>query len=197
MPYVDLAFRLSGATVPVDHGYALYSAISRLTPEIHDAKEIGVHPVRGLFTGNGALSLTERSRLILRLPDEKIRVFLKLAGKSLDVDGHRLRVGVPETRVLRPAAALYARLVTIKGFMEPQTFLQAAQRQLQEMGVTAELRLGERKTFRVKDKQVVGFEMLATGLSAEDSIKLQEIGIGGRRRMGCGVFVQKRNSRES
>jgi CRISPR-associated protein Cas6 len=47
MPYVDLAFRLTGSKVPVDHGYALYSAISRLLPQIHEAKNIGVHPIRG------------------------------------------------------------------------------------------------------------------------------------------------------
>jgi len=47
MPYVDLAFRLTGSKVPVDHGYALYSAISRLLPEIHGAKNIGVHPIWG------------------------------------------------------------------------------------------------------------------------------------------------------
>ena len=38
MPYVDLAFRMTGTKVPVDHGYALYSAISRLLPEIHRKK---------------------------------------------------------------------------------------------------------------------------------------------------------------
>jgi len=27
------------------------------------------------------------------------------------------------------------------------------------------------------------------GLTAEESIKLQEIGLGGRRHMGCGIFV--------
>jgi Cas6 Crispr len=47
MPSVDLAFRLTGSKVPVDHGYALCSAISRLLPEIHGAKNIGVHPARG------------------------------------------------------------------------------------------------------------------------------------------------------
>lgn len=189
MLHVDLSFRLTGPVVPVDHGYALYSAVSRLVPEIHDTKEIGIHPIRGFYSGNGELRLTEWSRLTLRLPDDCIRIYLKLAGKALDVDGHRLRVGVPETWLLRPAAALYTRLVTIKGFMEPEPFLEAAQRQLQTMGVTAELRLGARRTFRIKDKQVVGFEMLATGLAAEDSVKLQEIGLGGRRHMGCGVFV--------
>lgn len=189
MPHVDLAFRVMGITLPVDHGYALYSSISRLVPEIHNAKEIGVHPVRGRYVGDGSLRLSPSSRLIFRLPDDHIQPFLKLAGRSLEVDDHRLRVGVPETRVLRPAANLYARLVTIKGFMEPDTFLEAARRKLQEMGVTADLRVGERRTLRVKDKQVVGFEITALGLDAEDSIRLQEAGIGGRRHMGCGVFV--------
>jgi len=189
MSTIDLAFRLMGTAVPVDHGYALYAAINRVMPELHDAKDIGVHPVRGRFDGNGCLLMAPASRLIIRTPDDRIREFLKLAGKTIEVDGHRFRVGVPEVRALRPAAALYARLVTIKGFMESEQFLDAARRQLEAMGATAKLELGERRTFRVKDKQVVGFEMLATELDAEDSIKLQEVGIGGRRRMGCGVFV--------
>jgi CRISPR-associated protein Cas6 len=189
MPVVDLAFRLIGTRIPVDHGYALYAAINRIVPKLHDANDIGVHPVRGRFDGNGCLVLLPTSRLIVRTPDERIQEFLKLAGKTLEVDGHRLRVGVPEVRVLRPAAALYARLVTIKGFMEPEQFLDATRRQMETMGWTAKLQPGERRTFRVKDKQVVGFEMLAMELDAEDSVKLQEVGLGGRRRMGCGVFV--------
>lgn len=192
MPFVDLAFRLMGTKLPVDHGYALYSAISRLIPKIHHAKEVGVHPVRGQYSGEGNLQLMPSSRLIFRLPDDCIRPYLKLAGKILEVDGHKLRVGVPETRLLRPAAALYSRVVTIKGFMEPEAFLEAARRQLQAMGVTVDLRVGERRTFRVKDKQVVGFEVMALDLNAEDSIRLQEVGIGGRRRMGCGILVAMR-----
>jgi CRISPR-associated protein Cas6 len=193
MPTVDLAFKLMGSRIPVDHGYALYAAINRLVPELHDAQDIGVHPVRGRFDGNGCLLLSPASRLIVRTPDQRIREFLKLAGKTLEVDGNRFRVGVPEVRALRSMAVLCARLVTIKGFMETEPFIEAAKRQLETMAVTAALQLGERRTFRIKDKQVVGFEMLATELDAEDSIKLQEIGIGGRRRMGCGVFVEVRS----
>lgn len=194
MPHVDLAFRVMGPTLPVDHGYALYSAINRVVPALHDARDIGVHPIRGRYVGEGSLHLTPSSRLVIRLPDDRIRPFLKLAGRTLDVDGQLLHVGVPETRALRPAASLYARLVTIKGFMEPEVFLEAARRQLQGMDVTADLHLGARRTFRVKDKQVVGFEVTALGLDAKDSVRLQEVGIGGRRRMGCGVFVPMRRS---
>ncbi len=189
MPYVDLAFRLTGTTVPVDHGYALYAAVSQLVPEIHGAKEIGVQPIRGVYGGDGILHLAAFSRLILRLPDDQIRLYLQLAGKKLEVDGYSLRVGVPEVRTLRPAARLRARLVTIKGFLEESPFLEAAKRQLQSLSVTGEVLLGERRTFRIKEKQVVGFEVAVNGLTAEESLTLQEHGLGGRRRMGCGVFV--------
>jgi len=189
MVYVDLAFRVNGTKLPVDHGYALYASLNRLIPALHESKEVGVHPIRGRYTGDGLLSLIPSSRLILRLPSESISTYLKLAGKALDVDGHRLRLGVPEVRALKPVASLYSRLVTIKGFMEPEPFLEAARRQVAQLGVQAELALGERRTLRVKGKQVVGFEVLVTGISTEDSLKLQEKGLGGRRHLGCGVFV--------
>jgi len=189
MVYVDLAFRVNGTKLPVDHGYALYASLNRLIPALHESKEVGVHPIRGRYTGDGLLSLIPSSRLILRLPSERISTYLKLAGKAIEVDGHKLRLGVPEVRPLRPVAALYSRLVTIKGFLEPETFIEAAKRKLEQEKIKAELTLGERRTFRVKDKQVVGFEVLATDLTAEDSIALQEKGLGGRRHLGCGVFV--------
>ncbi|MGH7853019.1 MAG: type I-MYXAN CRISPR-associated protein Cas6/Cmx6, partial [Candidatus Binatia bacterium] len=187
MPYVDLAFKLTGSKVPVDHGYVLYSAISRILPEIHGAKNIGVHPIRGTYSGNGELMLRDSSRLVIRLESERIGEFLKLAGKSLGIDSHTLRVGIPEVRPLRPRASLYSRLVTIKGFMEPASLLESAKRQLEKLGVSAEIQLGERRTLRVKDKQVVGFEVAAAGIDAEDSLRIQESGLGGRRHMGCGV----------
>lgn len=186
---VELSFCLNGRAIPVDHGYALYAALNRLVPELHSAKGIGVQPIRGAYYGNGMLYLTGFSRLVLRLPDDQIWLYLKLAGKKLEVDGHPLRVGVSEVRALRPAPTLYSRLVTIKGFVEPETFLAAVKRQLQERVGTADLRLGERRTLRVKDKRVVGFETIAEGLNAENSLKLQDDGLGGRRRFGCGVFV--------
>ena len=189
MPSVDLAFRLNGAAVPVDHGYALYAALSRIVPEIHAAKEVGVQPIRGVYNGNGKLHLEDFSRLILRLPDEQIRSYLKLAGRRLEVDEHPLSVGVPEIRTLLLAPRLRARLVTIKGFLKEEEFLEAAKRQLQSLGIAGEALLGQRRTFRIKDKQVVGFEIGVTQLTAEESLTLQEQGLGGRRKMGCGVFV--------
>jgi CRISPR-associated protein Cas6 len=127
--------------------------------------------------------------LAIRLPQDQIRPVLKLAGKIADVDGHALRIGVPNARALLPVANLRARLVTIKGFLDAESFVEAAKRQLHSLGIAREFLLGIRRTLRVKDKQVVGFEVAVTELTAEESLILQERGLGGRRRMGCGVFV--------
>lgn len=205
---VDLAFRVRGATVAVDHGYALLGAISRVWPEVHGDEAIGVHPIGGRLVGERRLALTEGSRLTLRLPAARIAEALRLAGQRLEVDGSMLAVGVPTVRTLRPATTLLSRLVVIKGFMEPGVFLEAARRQAVAFGIGGRLALvarsfpgavegrtaraaGEpiRRTLRIRDKTVVGFALAATELSAEESLRLQEAGLGGRRRFGCGVFV--------
>ena len=109
-------------------------------------------------------------------------------------DRHHIRLGIPTARPLLPSAKLYSRLVTIRGFMEVPEFLEAANRQLSELEITAKLELPKedrsrhRRIITVKDKKIVGFSLVVHGLSDEDSIKLQAHGIGGRRAMGCGIF---------
>jgi CRISPR-associated protein Cas6 len=52
-------------------------------------------------------------------------------------------------------------------------------------------RAGEpkRRVVRIKGVAITGYSLLVTELSAADSIKLQESGLGGRRHLGCGFFV--------
>jgi CRISPR-associated endonuclease/helicase Cas3 len=45
-----------------------------------------------------------------------------------------------------------------------------------------------RRVLRIGGKRVVGFAVRVTGLTPQESLLLQEVGVGGRRRMGCGVF---------
>ena len=195
---VDLAFGLTGLQpIPADHGYALYAAVSRCLPVVHQQEGIGIHPIAGRQVGNRQLALQPWSRLTVRVSDEKIAAILPLAGRSLDVGGATLRVGVPEVRVLRPATALRSRLVTIKiaganaKDIDEQGFAGSARKQLSGLGVSSDARLtiGKRRTARIKRQGIVGYEALVEGLLAEESIKLQEAGVGGRRLMGCGVFV--------
>ena len=200
MPTIDLAFELRGTTIPLDHGYALFGALSRVVEDLHGDRRVGVHPIRGIRTEPRRLALVPGSRLRLRMPSEEIGRYLGFAGKSLDLEGSRLDVGIPRVESLRPAASLASRLVTIGHHEEPAAFEDSLRRQLAELGVAAEpallpspdpSRAGQpsRRVLRVKGRRIVGYPVLVAGLTAEESLTLQEAGLGSRRRMGCGVFV--------
>jgi CRISPR-associated protein Cas6 len=151
MPVIELHFPVLGTTLPTDHGYALYAAVARALPSLHAAETSPlIGPILGTYTGNGLLHLEQgRSRLRLRLPADQIATVLPLAGKALNVDGHQLRLGVPQVRAFAPAPALVARVVIIKGFTEPGPFQDAARRQLEEMGIAT---IPQIPTVRRKDK---------------------------------------------
>ncbi len=191
---VDLCFPIYGKEIPVDHGYALFSAVAKLVesperPLLHGNEEIGIHPIRGRYQGNGRLAVCDFSRLAIRLAADAIHDFLPLAGKAVNIGGHPLRFRIPQPHTLKPSAVLYAHLVTTKNRHIEARFDEEIARQLATLNIKAKPRRGQRKTLRIKDKTVVAYGLVVSELDAEESIRLQETGLGGRRRLGCGIFV--------
>ena len=206
-PSVTVNFPVQGRQLPADHGYALYSAITRQLPALHGAPWLGIELLSGIPWREGIVVLPTRgAHLRLRVPANRYADLLPLAGKRLDIAGHPLRLGIPSARPLLPASSLYARVVTIKKFTDAEPFLDAARRQLDALDITAtlELPLDEQGRFRrriitIQGKHIVGFSLAALNLSDDDSLRLQSIGIGGRRAMGCGIFnpiVRPKNAEE-
>jgi CRISPR-associated protein Cas6 len=198
---LDLLFAAHGGPLPTDHAYPLYAALAAVVPTVHDpAVAVRFAPLTGIPDGPGRLRLADFSRLRLRLPADRIPDALPLAGSVLEVAGCRVRLGVPAVVPLVPAPTLTADLVTFKHAVTPDQFLSSARRSLSELGVSGEPvlrafragpRTGEprRRIVRVKERRIVGYSLLVTGLSAADSLKLQETGLGGRTRIGCGFFL--------
>ena len=208
MPTIDLAFELRGTSIPLDYGYAMFSALCGVVPGLHGDRRVGVHPIRGQHLGPRRLTLVPQSRLRLRLPSEEIASYLALCGLRLDLEGATLEVGIPRAEELLPAASLVSRLVTIGHLTEPDPFADSVRRQLKSLGVSADpgfvpeadpARAGQpaRRVLRVKGKRIVGYALHIAGLTAEESIVVQEHGVGSRRRMGCGVFVPATDGRRS
>lgn len=195
-PAISVHFPVQGRQLPADHGYALYSAITRQLPSLHSQQWLGIELLSGVPWREGIIVLPTRgATLRLRIPADHYGHVLPLAGRRLEIGGHTLRLGIPIARPLTSAASLYARCVTIKKFTDAEPFLDAARRQLDALGLTAtlELPLDEQGRFRrriitIQGKHVVGFSLAAHNLNDEDSLCLQSIGIGGRRAMGCGHF---------
>jgi len=207
---IDVSFRIIGDQVPVDHGYQLYSSLSRSLPSLHNADWLAIHPIYGFVLGGSTLRLTPKSRLQLRLPPERLPEVLPLAGKRLTIaDGtqkYSFRLGVPEVYALMPTPQLHSRCVVIKvseaekSHCQPdrEMFLTALRKQMLERGIGGEVWIDDRKdakgreisrrVLRIKDRVIVGYAVQVSSLTEEDSIKLQEAEFG-RQRMGCSIFI--------
>jgi len=194
-PYIRVTFPVQGHYLPADHGYLLYAAITKCVPSLHGVSWLGTELISGLPQSQGLLALPAHGGEVrLRIPADKLAYVLPLAGTYLNLDGSTLRLGLPVAHPVVPAPSLYARIVTIKKFTEPESFLVAAQRQLAQLDITGSLELPQdgrsrhRRILTIHGRKVVGFSLAAHGLSEDGSIRLQTVGLGGRRAMGCGLF---------
>ena len=196
LPYVDLSFSVIGKTLPIDHGYSSYSALTHLQPKLHDLENISIQTIPGIPNKDGCLNLNEHSRLRIRLAADQIKLVYRFAGKKLLIGNkHKIRLDIPQIYLLEPVKNLQSRIVVIRGYEEPDTFLAAAQRQLEKLGIQGIACIttnsnGEpkRKSIKVQRFTLVGFGLEVKNLSEEDSLILQIHGIGGKHKMGCGVF---------
>lgn len=200
-PIVDLAFPMTPGRVPVDHGYALYAGLVAAVPELHEAAWLAIHPLSGRKVGDSTLVLTGGSHVTLRVPLQQIPTAISLVNKTLRVGDQVFELGQPVLRALAPSPSLFAWQVAIRltepprlenGALDMEAFRRAAEaeakRQLQALGIQGELKTLAKRTLSVKDQRLIAFSVEVNGLSDPDSITLQAKGLGGKRRMGCGVF---------
>lgn len=198
---VDLAFPVTAGRVPVDHGYALYSALAERVAELHMAPWLAVHPLSGRRVGETTLILTRQSAVTLRLPASKAGVALRLAEQTIRVGGELFHLGSPTMRALEPFPSLFAWQVAIRlthppkngeGVLDVLEFRQAfeteARRQLTALKVGGVAKVLGKRQLKVKGQVIIAFSVEIEDLNRDDSIRLQAHGIGGKRRMGCGVF---------
>jgi CRISPR-associated protein Cas6 len=198
---IELAFPVLGEVILTDHAYLLYSSLSHCVREFHDeAANVRFAPINGDRGPKGTIRLFDCSRLRVRLTADQIAVVLPLAGRTLELGPHRIMLRSPVVVPLVPAPTLAAKVVTFKNARSPNDFLTTARRKLDEIGVAGEPgiplilqgeRAGEprRQIVRIKGRQMVGYALQVAGLTAEESLRLQEQGLGGRCRIGCGFFM--------
>ena len=202
----ELAFHLRGRGVPQDHGYVLYSALSAELPVLHDASWCSVLPIRGRVEEGDRVGLHPGSRLRVRIPSDRIPLFLPLVGRTLRLADTSVVVGHFEASPVTPAPDLDAKLVVIRLTQAPRAesgidksafqaqFLAEASRQLEALGISSTPKIMGRGELRIKEQRIIGFSVRVSELSPESSLALLHAGIGGKRKLGCGVFEATRGT---
>lgn len=188
MSHVDIAFTVSGERLPRDHSYDLWRALSGTAPALFAEPSVAVLPVRGASAGEDTIVLQRRGRLMMRIPEASIELALALCNTRLDLVGAPVILGGAKTRSLAPYSTLYAQRVAADADDEV-TFMKQVAVSLQALGVSADFVVGKRTITRSPGRDIPGFSLMFSELSARQSLALQVHGIGTHRGLGFGVFV--------
>jgi len=212
VPIIELSFRLRGTPLPQDHGNAMYRAVAGIVPWVGEPAQLdlAIVPVQGSPHG-GFIHLTSISRLAFRLNVEDSERLSPLADRTLVVEAATLRVGRPTEYRLRPVPGLASPFVVAEHHRYSDEVLEWLKAEFHALDIRAvpALRLKRvrkgaspvepsRRSFdfpyarhnrHIGDNPVVGWEVQVFGLTPEESVRLQEHGVGPGRRYGCGVFM--------
>ena len=185
---LDLRFELRGERLPLDHGQALADAVCEQLPWLADEPAAGIHAVRGAAMGGELLGISRRARLTLRLPRTRRDDALALAGRTLRLGGETLGGGEAKAWPISPSATVYARLVIV-GPEDEARFAEALAGLLRSFGVSCQVVLGKPRSLATRAGVRRGFSVLLHGMTPEQSLRLQEQGLGELRLQGCGIVV--------
>ncbi len=172
----------------MDHGYALYNELSRLLPWLAHEELAGIHPVHGSDSGTGHLLLNRRTRLVIRIPAKRLEELLGLDGMQIDIAGNTLTIGSGKSKPLTHHTPLYAHLVTT-GSVDERTFTQDIMRMLDELAIDTRFLPGKQQSLTTADGVITGYSLMLHGLPVEHAIRVQQLGLGNNRKLGCGIFI--------
>jgi CRISPR-associated protein Cas6 len=196
---VDLVYPIACHTLPVDHSYALGQAVVQVLSWLPVEEGSGVHPIQVAISAHGwerpagaddLLHLSKRTRLVIRIPRHRIEDARSLVGRELDVRGQLLNItGEPAVRPLQPNATLYSRNVALNADDE-DAFLLAAAELLEGLDILVRKMLpGKITVIDTPDGPLATRSLMLADLSAEESLRLQQRGLGPGRYFGCGLFI--------
>lgn len=186
-PAFDLSFEVQGSELAADYPAALAAAVLARLPWAADDPLFGIHRINAPLTDAGYL-LSRRSRLQLRVGKSRLADASALAGQTLDFGATRLALGRATPRPLTPFPTLGAQQVVNTRADEP-AFLEDLELQLELLGVEAGVICGKPAEVAGPTRTLKGFAVVLHELSPADSLRIQRLGLGGARRLGCGLFT--------
>jgi CRISPR-associated protein Cas6 len=198
---MDLVFDIECRELPVDHAHALATALRCALPWLGEAPDVGVHTIHVAGSQNGwerpahstanRLVLSQRTKLILRAHQgQQAALRQGLAGISLEIDGCRMKIGKAKVRPLCKQTTLIARYVVVACREDENDFLRWAAAELHAMGIRMRKALcGKTLTLVTPGGPLPTRSLMLADLSLEESVRIQQRGLGSHRFMGCGIFL--------
>ena len=194
----DLVFRVRGTSLDIDHAYALSAA---LRTQLTDAtcSKIGVHGVRMAGSGNGwnrpeqsdaELPLSRRARLAIRVHRDDSEEVGRIMNQRLQLGHQEITVGSSVMRKLSTIGTLHARAICCDREQSETDFLTEIAALLKMMNIkVSKMICGRCGEIRTADETIFTRALMVADLEPEESVTLQQRGLGEGRMLGCGLFV--------
>jgi CRISPR-associated protein Cas6 len=197
---VDLSFKVSCRSLPLDHAYALSVALQEALPWLEEEIEAGIHLIHGAESGNGwirpegpqeVLYLSRRTRMTLRLPQGRVQsAQTTLQGRTLNVGNNSLTLGTASVRKLSTLTTVFARYIIADDAENEMGFLEQVADGLASLGIRVKKMMGGRlHTMTLPERTITTRSLMIDGLEVEESVRLQQQGLGPGRKLGCGLFL--------
>ncbi len=200
---IDVIFAVKECRcLPAEHAYALSEALHEALPWLSEEETVGIHPIYGAESGNGwqrpedpdaPIYLSRRQKMTLRVPRERLEDVKQLTGQILQISGHSLTVGEAGIRLLSDLPTLFARNVATEQGIDEDSFLARVMEELRELDMEVKKMMASiEREIRTPDGPLYTRGLMLADLKPEDSVRLQEKGLGPHRKLGCGLFVPQK-----
>jgi len=194
---VDVAFKINCKTLPYDHAFSLSNEILKHLPWLEDSKLTGIQTLHGPESGNGwtraeneEIFLSKRTRLILRIPKSDFEKACELQGKTLRVLGNEIKIGKASRKPFLTVRDLICRFVLTDDDLDESDFLKYVAEEFRHHKIHLKKAIcGKTKSFSINGHRKFTRSLMIADLSKENSIKLQDVGVGIGRIFGCGIFL--------
>jgi len=194
----DLVFKLRGISLDIDHAFALSTALqAHLSDEL--CARIGVHGVRMAGSGNGwnrpeqsdaALPLSRRARLAIRVHRDDSEEVEQIMNRTLQIGHQEVTLGSSVMRKLSTIGTLYARAICCDREQSESDFLTEVAGLMRQMNIkVSKMICGRCGEIRTAEETIFTRALMVADLEPEESVALQQQGLGPGRMLGCGLFV--------
>lgn len=197
----DLSFKIGCKQIALDHAHALSQALQQALPWLADEERAGVHMIHGASSGNGwqrpdeeggedFIYLSNRSRMMLRLPKDRFEDVNALVGQTLDVGGNSVTVGNYQVKPFTSMGTLFSRYILLEDNETEDQLVARLSRDMEAMGIVLRKALcGIDHQFHLPQGGVRTMSVMVADLAPDEAVILQTHGIGRGRKMGFGLFI--------
>lgn len=197
---IDIVYNIDCKCLPTEHIYHLSDALQQALPWLADEQKTAVHPITGPEEGNGwerskdeLMYLSKRQKMMIRIPKIRLADAQALSGQTLVIDGYELQVGKSSTRLLSDMPTVFARHVICEAGMSEEAFMYDTLDKIKAMDVKVrKMMAGKEREIKTPGQTIMTRSLMLAELEPDESVRLQENGIGEGRMLGCGLFIPQK-----